>query len=538
MFGSSSTTRIFATEGSTYPRILARARMVPSASRGQGLVRAGWSSYRLLLGHPVRQPVEGHSRRPRLVVGAKGLARERLVILAEESVRELREGAVLEPYRHLPFSRAFQRPPQQPVHHGPHGTAPVAARAEAPIIRAGARRERFVKVWVACEGGRLEHTEEGLQAFWISGTGDERCEACDGAGLEVEVEAETEFGVPTFVQPFSPAFDPGSYHRPVFLWSTDDFGRVEQRLVRLDKDRASQRILGQKRARPLQHGIVTAGLLDDLDQPDKAVVLLTRRTLRRVGDVLQIQTFVVGDLPDLDPLQRGCPTRRVVGATLPRVVDGHESGVFRVAGCRQVAVPGEELRIGLAEERPGLGAPLVPCPGDLEYVARRDRMHRWLAQAAGKGRTGRGIRGIRGARPVLGAREVALGGRLGVEDDVWDLTVLPLVLEQGPELSSGPTRIQVRQPYGYKGGVPAPLVRVERGRSASPPFHVVLSQHRRSPRDDIFGSQRVSFPAMVLSAVCSRPVVLAAPSANTNLYSGASGHDPIYAEPVSISAKS
>src|SRR5215212_2509731 len=385
MFGSSSTTRIFATEGSTYPRILARARMVPSASRGQGLVRAGWSSYRLLLGHPVRQPVEGHSRRPRLVVGAKGLARERLVILAEESVRELREGAVLEPFRHLPFSRAFQRPPQQPVHHGPHGTAPVAARAEAPIIRAGARRERFVEVWVACEGGRLEHTEEGLQAFWISGTGDERCEACDGAGLEgfagpqVEVEAETEFGVPTFVQPFSPAFDPGSYHRPVFLWSTDDFGHVEQGLVRLDQDRASQHILGQKRARPLQNGIVAAGILYDLDQPDKAIVLLARRTLRWVGDVIQVQPFVVGNLPDLDPLQRRSPARGIVGAALPGMIDGHESRILGIAESCEVAVPGEELRIGLFEEHPGRVNPLVPSLGDLQYVAGRDRMHRWLA---------------------------------------------------------------------------------------------------------------------------------------------------------------
>src|SRR5215208_1188354 len=56
----------------------------------------------------VCQPVEGHGRRPRLTIGAKGLARERLVVLAEAPVGELREGVALEPGRSFSFSRVLQ----------------------------------------------------------------------------------------------------------------------------------------------------------------------------------------------------------------------------------------------------------------------------------------------------------------------------------------------------------------------------------------------------------------------------------------------
>ena len=70
---------------------------------------------------------------------------------------------------------------------------------------------------------RFEDLEEGLQAIFASGTGYERREACDSAGPEgfacpqVVVEAEAEPGIPTFVQPSSPAFDLGQQHFPVFL---------------------------------------------------------------------------------------------------------------------------------------------------------------------------------------------------------------------------------------------------------------------------------------------------------------------------------
>src|SRR5687767_1456150 len=169
-------------------------------------------------------------------------------------------------------------------------------------------------------------------------------------------------------------------------------------------------------------------MLDNLDQPDKAVVLVACRPLGGVGDVIQVQALVVGYLPDLDPLQRRGPARGVVCAALPGMVDGHESGTFRVAGGRQVPVPRKELGVDLAEELPGFGNPIVPSLGDPEYVAGRDRVYWWLEEAAGKGRTGRGVRGISCARPVLGTREVALRRRIRVEYDVRYLAVLPLVL--------------------------------------------------------------------------------------------------------------
>src|SRR5687767_9211511 len=169
-------------------------------------------------------------------------------------------------------------------------------------------------------------------------------------------------------------------------------------------------------------------MLDNLDQPDKAVVLVACRPLGGVGDVIQVQALVVGYLPDLDPLQRRGPARGVVCAALPGMVDSHKSGTFRVAGGRQVPVPRKELGVDLAEELPGFGNPIAPSLGDREYVPRRDRVYRWLAQAAGKGRTGRSVMGIGSARPVLWTREVALGRRIGVEDDVRYLPVFPLVL--------------------------------------------------------------------------------------------------------------
>src|SRR5215207_2043736 len=313
------------------------------------------------------------------------------------------------------------------------------------------------------------------------------------AGAQVVVEAEAEPWVPAFVQTFSPAFDPGPDHRPFFLRGADDFGHVEQSLVRPNQDRARQDVLGQKRARPVKNGVVATGMLDDLDQPDKAVVLVARRPLGGVWDVIQVEALVVGYLSDLDPLQRRGPAWGVVRATLPGMVDGHESRAFRVAGGRQVAVPRKELGVDLAEEFPGFGDPLAPSLGDREYAPRRDCVYRWLAQAAGKGRTGRGVRGIGGARPVLGTREVALGGRSVVEDDVRYLPVLPLVLEEGPDLTGGASRVEVGQPDGYKGCVPTPLVRVERGGGAGPLAHIVLPQHLSSPRGDVFRSQTDSF---------------------------------------------
>ncbi len=75
---------------------------------------------------------------------------------------------------------------------------------------------------------------------------------------------------------------------------------------------------------------------------------------------------------------------------------------------------------------------------------------------------------------MLGAWEVALRRRVRVEDDVGYLAVFPLVVEEGPYLRARAPGIQVCPPYGYKRGVPAPLMRVERGGGAGPTTHIVL----------------------------------------------------------------
>ena len=91
----------------------------------------------------------------------------------------------------------------------------------------------------------------------------------------------------------------------------------------------------------------------------KAVVDVLVRPLRRVRDMVEVETLILGHVPDLDPLQGGVPARRVVRAALPGVVDGHEPGLFRVPVSSQVAVPGKELRIDLPEKLSRFGGTLA-----------------------------------------------------------------------------------------------------------------------------------------------------------------------------------
>lgn len=77
---------------------------------------------------------------------------------------------------------------------------------------------------------------------------------------------------------------------------------------------------------------------------------------------------------------------------------------------------------------------------------------------------------------MLGAGEVALRRSLGVEDDVGDLSVLPLMLEGREELPCGALGVEVCEPDGYKGGVPASLVRVELRGCLRTSAHVVAAQ--------------------------------------------------------------
>src|SRR5215213_246847 len=312
-----------------------------------------------------------------------------------------------------------------------------------------------------------------------SGAGYEWCEAGDGAGGErfagaqVVVRAQAEIGAPALFEAGPSLFDPGAQGGPVYFRGVHDLGYLQQRLVCTDQDRAGKNVFGQKRALLVEHVVVAARLLDDLDEPDKAVVLVARRPLGRV-DVPQVVALVVGNLTDLHALQGGGPARGVVGAALPGMVDGDEPRSFGIAGGRQITVPGEQLRVDLAEESPGFGDAFAPRLGDAEYAQCRQGVHRRLAEAAGRGRSCRGVGGFCGARPVLGTWEVALWRGVRVEDYVRDLAIFPLVLGQRPYLPRSPARVEVCQTDGDKGRVPAPLVRIERRGGTGPPAHVVF----------------------------------------------------------------
>jgi hypothetical protein len=82
--------------------------------------------------------------------------------------------------------------------------------------------------------------------------------------------------------------------------------------------------------------------------------------------VLEVVAGVGRHLPHRDPLKGGVPARGVIRAALPGMVDGHKPRAFGVAGCGQVAVPGEKTPVIAAEEGAGaLYAPFILAPGGL-----------------------------------------------------------------------------------------------------------------------------------------------------------------------------
>src|SRR5687768_4537252 len=109
--------------------------------------------------------------------------------------------------------------------------------------------------------------------------------------------------------------------------------------------------------------------------------------------MLEIVAGVGRHLPDGDPLQDGVPARGVVRAALPRMIDGHESRTFGVAGSRQVPVPGEQARVVTAQE--GAGAVdtfIVLAAGGLPDAPDGYGVDGRLAQAAGAPSRGRVLR--------------------------------------------------------------------------------------------------------------------------------------------------
>ena len=75
-----------------------------------------------------------------------------------------------------------------------------------------------------------------------------------------------------------------------------------------------------------------------------------------------------------------------------------------------------------------------------------------MAQAAGHDRPGRGVERTQRRYPVVNAGEVAAGGRIGVEDDMRDLTRGPLVLEDRGELAGSAGRVEPANPMAMNAG--------------------------------------------------------------------------------------
>src|SRR3712207_5155416 len=107
-------------------------------------------------------------------------------------------------------------------------------------------------------------------------------------------------------------------------------------------------------------------VLEVLEKPEVAIVLLVGGAVRRIGDVLKVVAVVRRQIPDVDVLEGLIPPRGVIGAALPRVVDRHQPRTLRVAGGRQVPVPSEEASVVGVQEAPGAGdVLLLPTPGRL-----------------------------------------------------------------------------------------------------------------------------------------------------------------------------
>src|SRR5215204_148721 len=425
--------------------------------------------------------VEGDGCRPGLLTGAERLAGERLEVLGEAAFRELFQGLAAHTLGPRALPRAQKRPPEEPVGDGPNRTAPVAARVEPGLF--GARRwgQRIAKVGVTGKILRVERPEEVVQPLAIEAAPDQGRETGYGshgqrfASQHVQVQTEPEVGVPLLFEAGTTAFDPTLYKLSVLLGRVDDLGDFQQRLVGRNQDGGEEHVFDEEGVPLVDVGLVVAGPLEELQQPQEAVVLAVGRTVRGVGDVLEVIARIRRHLPDGDPLQYRIPARGVVRAALPGMVDGHQPRTLGVAGRRQVAVPGEQPAVVAFQESAGAGDTfLVLAPGRLPDTPHGNGMDGRLAQAAGALALGR-VLGERGGVPALRVGKVAPGWRVGVEHYVWHLARRPLAAKQAIQLVRGATVVYVRQAERDERRVPAPLVRVKGGRRLGPGLQPVAA---------------------------------------------------------------
>src|ERR1051326_7082486 len=162
------------------------------------------------------------------------------------------------------------------------------------------------------------------------------------------------------------------------------------------------------------------------------------RPLSGIFDVFQIMPLEARHVTYLQTGEATVPPRRVVGATLPRVIDRQQAATGSVATLDQIAMPRQEARIQVPNawfER------VQPARlHDIENPGKGNCMHRRLDQTTGC-RLPRRHRARPGTRPPISARKVFL--RAWVEHNMRDAAIAPLRGEQGLELANRSVRVNV-----------------------------------------------------------------------------------------------
>src|SRR5215212_1855607 len=217
--------------------------------------------------------------------------------------------------------------------------------------------------------------------------------------------------------------------------------------------------------------LVVASVSEELDQVGEAIICGTCRSVRG-GDGVNVGAVVAGYLirPKVQALHDLVPYRGVVHTALPGMAYVGQPLTPWVSLSVEVPVPRLQFGEGVLEELlcSGfvLGAP-VDTNGGRGVDGGLDHP-RGLAVF-------RGIRALIGV-PEIGAREVI--SEAGVEDQLWQETILPLGFEEVPELPRGAPLIVAGVGYGDERRVPRPLVRVETGSRLGVLPGPVIVQHR------------------------------------------------------------
>jgi hypothetical protein len=131
----------------------------------------------------------------------------------------------------------------------------------------------------------------------------------------------------------------------------------------------------------LDDSVRVPGLFEQLHQPEIAVVLSLGGTFRGICHMLQVVALILRKLSHVDARHCRVPTRRVIRAAFPWVVDDQQPAAARVAEAGEIAVPGQHTRVNRANARDdGL---IMFCHGQAEDTQQREGVWRRLNEAAG-----------------------------------------------------------------------------------------------------------------------------------------------------------